>query len=115
MPDGRAVWYNVYLLQPDSSPGPLTGNRGVNDRDSPQPIHPVGGPGTWKSLGPNSMVRRLASGRALVTKGERCNGRALRQFSPDGSLVWAVVGFFTSRLAARTGRSAQSGGRDPSL
>jgi hypothetical protein len=39
MPDGRAAWYILYLVQPDSSPGPLTGNRGVNHRDSPQPIH----------------------------------------------------------------------------
>lgn len=39
MPDGRAAWYILYLVQSDSSPGPLTGNRGVNDGDSPQPIH----------------------------------------------------------------------------
>jgi hypothetical protein len=68
-----------------------------------------------ESLGPKLMVRRLAIGRVVVGRGNLKYGRALRQFYPDRSVVCAVVGSFTSRLAAGTGRSAQSGGRDPSL
>lgn len=68
-----------------------------------------------ETLGPKLMVRRLAIGRASCRKGEMKNRRALRQLCPDRSLVCAVVGSFTSRLAAGTGRSAQSGGRVPSL
>ncbi|KAF3395967.1 hypothetical protein F1880_007048 [Penicillium rolfsii] len=69
-----------------------------------------------ESLGPKLMVRRLAIGQDVVGRGESVKyGRTLRQIYPDRSLVWAVVGSFNSRLAARTGRSAQSGDRIPSF
>lgn len=51
------------------SPDPLTGNRGVNHRASPRPIHRSAAQAhrvCGRSLGPNLMVRRLAIGRTLV-------------------------------------------------